>query len=108
MRIPEVERCLLGVLIMREIAPNEWNEIQGKLRDYVWRGADHAVVYEAIVRARKCDPKRWREELPAQTTRMGFPDVDWNVLYESTSPITGETQLHRLIRELKSAANREA
>ena len=108
MRITEVERCLLCVLILREIAPGEWNEIEGQLSDYVWRGADHAVVYEAIVRARKCDPKRWREQLPAQTTRMGFPDVDWNVLYEPTPPITGEAQPHGLIRELKLAANRQA
>jgi hypothetical protein len=108
MPISEVERRLLRVLILREIAPSEWNEIEVKLTDYVWRGADHAVVYEAIVRARKRDPKRWREELPAQTTRMGFPDVGWNALYEPTPPITGEAQLHRLIRELKLAANRQA
>ena len=107
MRITEVERCLLCVLILREIAPSEWKEIEGKLGDYVWRGADHAVVYQAIVRARKRDPKRWREDLPAQATRMGFPDLDWKALYEPTPLIMGEAQLHRLIRKLKLGANRQ-
>lgn len=35
------------------------------------------MIYEALVRAERTDPQSLREYLPAQLTRIGFPDIDW-------------------------------
>jgi hypothetical protein len=37
----------------------------------------HRVVFEALTALPGRQPSALREQLPAQATRMGFPDVNW-------------------------------
>jgi len=44
----------------------------------------------------------WREQLPAQATRMGFPDIDWDAFFgPGDSP---QPDIDEAIRRLKAQA----
>jgi len=97
MAIVHAERLVLRALSTRFVEPAEWTVIDRRLAGYSWREPDHAIVYAAITRARSRDPKHWREQLQAQTTRMGFPDLDWESFLR---PSPAEPSLHQLIQVL--------
>ena len=74
-----------------------------QLSAHHWKSADHRVVFEAIARLGGRDPLRLRSELPAQATRMGFPDIDWASYFAP-----GETppdELQALVRELAAGTS---
>jgi len=100
MAIVNAERLVLRALSTRFVQPTEWIAIDGKLAGYSWREPDHAIMYAAISRARSRDPKRWREQLAAQTTRMGFPDLDWESFLRPSPRGTAEPSLNQLIQAL--------
>jgi hypothetical protein len=59
------------------------------------------VVFEAIQRLSSSDPKLLREQLPAQTTRMGFPDVNWENYFLPAGK--AEVDFDALVRDLLAA-----
>ncbi len=83
----------------REKARSRLNEMQRELQDYRWRGDEHRVVYAALVALRPSSGESIVEQLPAQATRMGFPDVDWNLYLQPTG--AHPTGIEDLIRALK-------
>jgi len=74
----EVEREVLRALCSANIDSAVWRRTMARLETYAWQEAEHKVVYEALRALRTSDAQARREQLPAQATRMGFPDVDWN------------------------------
>ncbi len=91
-----------------------WAKISRALREYTWRDVEHGLVYAAIERLGPHDPKTLREQLPAQATRMGFPDIDWRAYFsvgEKPSATPGADQIvrqiKRLIRPPRTAAARK-
>ncbi len=68
------------------------------LASYSWRDAEHRVVYEALVRIRFLPQALRRAELPAEVTRMGFPDVDCSA-YSEGKAIAPE-KLSELINQI--------
>lgn len=76
------------------------------LADYSWRSTEHAVVFKAIAKLQRTGDANVAEQLPAQATRMGFPDVEWNLyLNPSNAP---HVEIMQLVRALKAvAANNE-
>jgi hypothetical protein len=101
--IVRAERLVLRALSTRRIKQSQWIRIERKLADHCWREPDHAVVYESIIRARGRDPGHWREQLAAEATRMGFPDVDWEPFLGPRGRGSREASLSRLICELELA-----
>ena len=73
---------------------------------YSWKSAEHRVVFEAIARLRRRDAERLREELPAQATRMGFPDVEWAAYFAAGEEEPADLQV--LVRELIAAGAQDA
>jgi hypothetical protein len=60
------------------------------------------VVYEALRAIRSRDPSTRRDQLPAQVTRMGFPDLDWSLYFGGAElPTSG---IEDLIRRLNPKA----
>jgi hypothetical protein len=54
------------------------SEAKTLLEKYVWRGPDNRVVFESLCGlSSSLSAGQLREQLPAQATRLGFPDVDW-------------------------------
>ena len=52
-----------------------------ELHSHRWQDPEHRIVYEALAGVRVFDILSLREQLPAQATRMGFPDVDWTLYF---------------------------
>lgn len=64
--------------LCREDSGAELHHLTGELSKYSWSEPEHATVFEAIRRvAAHGHAQRWHGQLPAQATRMGFPDIDW-------------------------------
>jgi hypothetical protein len=97
--IPALERRILQALCVGADPPDDWEMLAGRLAEYRWLDSDHKVVFEALRAIKSRDPKTRRDELPAQATRMGFPDVDWKTYF---APDEGPgSDLEDLIRRLK-------
>ena len=99
-----LERALLRTICGHALDSKTWEGVQSELSRYQWCEPDHAVVYAAIAKARNGGAADWRSHLPAQTTRMGFPDLDWKVyLAERSEP---DRKIIDLLRALKAALER--
>lgn len=99
------ERELLHRLFSRD-ANAPIGQFIGELSAYSWRDPEHATVFEAIraLAPRAAAVASWREELPAQATRMGFPDVEWSEYFgdfraaDESAPSLDEL-ISRLLRQ---------
>jgi hypothetical protein len=102
----ELELAVLRALCTQTAGHAECAKLASELAEYRWREADHRVIYEALIKINSGDPEMLRRRLPAATTRMGFPEIDWQ-RYFSPTPIPAD-RLSDLIRTLKSRATRVA
>lgn len=100
-RVLELERETLCALCVRGSASAPETTVMRELSNHVWQDAEHRVVFEAIQRLSSSDPKLLQEQLPAQATRMGFPDVSWDNYF---APQPGaNVDIGLLVRELLAA-----
>lgn len=78
-------------------------ELRGKvvrdLNGHPWHDSEHRIIYEALRSIPNGEGRAMREQLPAQATRMGFPDVDWDDYFLKAVP--AEEELLKQVRELK-------
>ena len=105
-----IERALLRALCrsgaLVELSPQARSELQG----YSWQGSDHQIIFEALLRISSVGGRSLREQLAAQATRMGFPDINWSDYFlEPAGPTAGELKqsVMELVSELKAATARE-
>lgn len=70
-----------------------------RLANYVWFDPDNQIVFEALNRL-SCDLSAFqlREQLPAQATRMGFPEVIWENYLPANEVI--DRNIHLIIDQL--------
>lgn len=109
-RIVDLERQILGALCnplaespLPQQAPLKSNAgLAGRLLAHNWRDEEHRVVFDAILRLPGRSAAELREQLPAQATRMGFPDVEWADYFDSARPEV--KSLDELITELLATA----
>lgn len=108
----DLERRLLRALCSASPKRSELREeddektleaILTALRRHQWQNPEHRVVFEALALLPGRSKKELREQLPAQATRMGFPDVDWD---EYFAPRAAESPLESLVAELLEASRR--
>jgi hypothetical protein len=107
---PSGKICALELAILRALCaiPNvhrKWAALARQLADHRWQEPDHAVVYEALRRVRGRYSMTWRNQLPAQATRMGFPDIDWPNYLEFEGNSSAE--LEHLVRQLRALTMRK-
>lgn len=76
--ISQLELALLRALFSVG-SPTYLDHALRELESHQWLNPEYGVVYQALASAVKKSPQSWRDELPAQATRMGFPDVDWKI-----------------------------
>jgi hypothetical protein len=120
--VVELERAILRILCdphaeKSASAPDATTRREGALivlRSYHWEDAEHRVVFEAIVRLPGRDANELQNQLPAQATRMGFPDVEWGK-YFANGPICNresgdvdDSNIEALIRYLGIASRETA
>ncbi len=71
--------------------------ILAQLRAHRWQDPEHRVVFEALTLLPGRQSSNLREQLPAQATRMGFPDVNWDHYF---APSDDHAPLESLVAEL--------
>jgi hypothetical protein len=101
-RVLELERGILrAICSSSRLAPDVLADAMRNLRGHAWRNEEHRVVYAALMRVSKSGAASAAEQLPAQATRMGFPEVNWELYLcarEEAAP-----DVPALIRELRAA-----
>jgi hypothetical protein len=97
-----VERKILSWLCSQSNAEGAASQVRQELAAYAWRDADNRVVFESLTRLMNgLTPAEILEQLPAQATRMGFPDVNWNNYWEQNE--TGEHDIREMVEQLLAA-----
>jgi hypothetical protein len=71
--------------------------ILAELRARRWQDPEHRVVFEALTLLPGRHGTELREQLPAQATRMGFPDVNWQKYFAATAD---DSPIETLVAEL--------
>jgi len=104
--VVDIEAAILRALCSETTTEAARQRAVRDLTGYAWRETDHAVLFQAIAGTSRREGAKWREDLPARTTRMGFPDLDWAIYLK---PGRGKRPpLETLISRLKTiAASRE-
>ena len=100
----ELERSVLRALCGGDLDSADWNRIAGRLASHAWSDPEHKVVYDALRAVRSNDAQTRREQLPAQATRMGFPEVDWTNYFATHE--SDPAKIDRLIDGLGAPGNR--
>ena len=75
--------------------------ILAKLSAHHWQDPEHRVVFEALTLLPGRDSTELREQLPAQATRMGFPDVNWDAYFARGGD---DSSIESLVVELLEAS----
>lgn len=57
------------------------HRILSEVQAHKWQDAEHRIVFEAMARLPGRNADELRRQLPAQATRMGFPDVQWETYF---------------------------
>jgi hypothetical protein len=85
------------------------------LQGHSWQDAEHRIVFEALAKLPGRDDSELRRQLPAQATRMGFPDVHWATYFASDGssrsidgPEQNSSSLAALIARLRAASRETA
>jgi hypothetical protein len=99
--VMSLERQILRVLCGGTGTLDDWNQLSSRLSDHRWQDPDHKVVYGALRAIKTCEPRTRREELPAQVTRMGFPDLDLSLYFGGEESSVAE--IEGIIGRLKAA-----
>lgn len=92
-RVIELERQILRMLCRTQPINSSVSKLDVKSRErlveelqtYDWRDAEHRIVFEALAKLPGRDGVELRRQLPAQATRMGFPDVHWELYFTNES-----------------------
>lgn len=98
--ISDIELALLQALCNTG-SPAHLDRALRELESHRWSNPEYRVVYQALASARGKSPRSWRDELPAQATRMGFPDVEWKIYLGEKADLQ-KANLSDLLRELKA------
>jgi hypothetical protein len=72
-----------------------------ELRAHEWQHPEHRVVFDALTQLQGRDGTELREQLPAQATRMGFPDVNWHEYFTERGE---NASIETLVAELLTAS----
>ena len=104
-----IERDLLRALCQSSTPAELSAKARSGLENYSWQGSDHQTIFEALLSIGTARGRSLREQLAAQATRMGFPDINWDEYFEQASAAAGESKrsVMELARELKAVAARE-
>lgn len=87
-QIRELEQVVLRSLCAPAAAASARIAAIKELAGYHWQDPDHRIVFDALSRLQGHQLDDVRANLPAVVTRMGFPDVNWDVFFVPASQIT--------------------
>ena len=86
----ESERRLLAALCQNAVDATTRRSILQRLKNHAFATPDHEVIYRALLRIAPADATDLREALTQAVTRLGFPDVDLDPLFDPPKPTEEE------------------
>ena len=101
----DLESKILRALCNDPSPPATRPAILASLRSHPWQDPEHRVVFEALTALPGRQSTDLREQLPAQATRMGFPDVNWPHYF---APTNDHAALETLVADLLNCAKRNS
>jgi hypothetical protein len=113
-----LERTILRALCRRGVHSSARADLHAEsqasavsaLQSHNWQDPEHRIVFEALARLPGRDVAELQSQLPAQATRMGFPDVSWETYFAARAPRDAQPEaarradLETLITQLLAAA----
>lgn len=78
----EIERRLLAALCSTALGHKTRAGILECLATHKFANPDHEVIFQAIVKMPPASGEHIRETLAARLTRLGFPDIDVEPIFE--------------------------
>jgi hypothetical protein len=97
----DLERSILQELCHARLTRPAWAKVASGLREYAWSDVEHGLVYAAIQRIGYGNPQTLCEQLPAQATRMGFPDIDWQAYFSRKQEGVPTPSVDRIVRQIR-------
>lgn len=101
----ELELAVLRALCTQPRRDAAREKLVDELKRYRWEHADHRVIYEALIETDVADAETLRRELPAAVTRMGFPDIRWELFFDANATPVPPDSIFQLIRGLKAGVS---
>jgi replicative DNA helicase len=87
----QAERTLLAALCRATLAPESRSAILARLNNHAFAAADHQVIYRALASiSSSADRADLPRTLAQAVTRLGFPDLDLDVLLHTPPPTAQE------------------
>lgn len=94
----EIERWLLAVLCAPALDHKARGEILERLAAHTFANPDHEIIFRALVKMPRAASAHIRETLRARLTRLGFPDIDVEPIFELAPP--SAKKITMLLRQL--------
>lgn len=87
-RLPsaEIERRLLAALCAATVGHDTRAQILDRLSTHIFANRDHEIIFQAIAAIPHAAGEHIRETLSARLTRLGFPDIDVEPIFEFSPP----------------------
>ena len=82
----EIERQLLAALCSPGLDDETRTQLFERLATHKFAGPDHEVIFQALLKRRGAPAWHIRETLAAGLTRLGFPDIDVEPIFQLELP----------------------
>jgi hypothetical protein len=82
----EIERRLLAALCAPSLDEETRAQLFDRLARHKFAGPDHEVIFQALLKMRATPARHIRETLGASLTRLGFPDIDVEPIFQIDPP----------------------
>jgi DNA-binding transcriptional ArsR family regulator len=96
--IAEIERWLLAALCSPALDHQKRAEILDRLASHKFAEPEHETIFRALVKMPRATSEHIRETLAARLTRLGFPDVDVEPIFDLAPP--SPEQIRALLQQL--------
>jgi hypothetical protein len=82
----EIERRLLAALCAATVGRVMRAQILERLSAHTFANRDHEIIFQALAKMPPATAEHIRETLSARLTRLGFPDIDVEPIFEFSPP----------------------
>jgi hypothetical protein len=82
----EIERRLLAALCASALDHQTRARILERLSAHTFANPDHEIIFQALAKMPPATAEHIRETLTARLTRLGFPDIDVEPIFEFSPP----------------------
>jgi hypothetical protein len=94
----EIEQQLLAALCAPALDDQTRDAILLGLAKHKFASSDHQMIFRVLVNMPPASPEHIRETLGARLTRLGFPDIDVEPIFQAESP--SAEKITALLRQL--------